>query len=116
MTSTNMTSINARQSAAAGDGAAQTAEYQVLLIRDDSVEYRYGVFCPELPGCASDGRTRAEALWMIKDAIALYKSVFGADDDVSLVDPPPVPIRQLADEYAAAGFPVEITAVSVELE
>ena len=110
-----MTTVSATPTAvpsAAGDGAAPTAEYQVLLIRDDSVEYRYGVFCHELPGCVSCGRTRDEALWMIKDAIAFYKSVLG--DDVNLLEPPLVPIRQLADEYAAAGFPVEITAVSVD--
>ena len=50
---------------------------------------------------------------MIKDAIALYRSVFGDDDDVASVEPPPTPIRQMADEYAAAGFPVEIATVSV---
>ena len=87
-------------------------EYQALLIRDDSVEYRYGIFCPELPGCMSCGRTRAEALWMIKDAIALYRSVFG-EYHGEPVEPPPEPIEQLAAEYAAAGFPIEITAVSI---
>ena len=87
-------------------------EYQVLLIRDDSVEYRYGIFCPQLPGCMSCGRTRPEALWMIKDAIALYLSVFG-EYNGEPVEPPPVPIGQMADEYAAAGFPVAITTVSI---
>ena len=107
-----MTTASATQAAAVPPATPKT-EYQVLLIRDETVEYQYGVFCPELPGCLSDGRTRAEALWMIKDAIALYRSVFGDDDDVASVEPPPAPIRQMADEYAAAGFPVEIATVSV---
>ena len=109
-----MTSVSPLQSAAAhtAAGAPAKTEYQVLLIRDDSVEYRYGIFCPELPGCMSDGRTRSEALWMIKDAIALYLSVFG-EYNGEPVEPPPEPIGQLADEYAAAGFPVEITTVSI---
>ena len=109
-----MTSVSPRQSAAArtAAGAPAKTEYQVLLIRDDSVEYRYGIFCPELPGCMSDGRTRSEALWMIKDAIALYLSVFG-EYNGEPVEPPPEPIGQLVDEYAAAGFPVEITTVSI---
>ena len=32
----------------------------------------WAVWCPELPGCASAGETRQEALENIKEAIALY--------------------------------------------
>ena len=107
-----MTSVSPRQSPAGVVPTPAKTEYQVLLIRDDSVEYRYGIFCPELPGCMSDGRTRPEALWMIKDAIALYLSVFG-EYNGEPVESPPEPIEQMATEYAAAGFPVEITTVSI---
>jgi predicted RNase H-like HicB family nuclease len=45
-------------------------KYRVLIEPDED-----GVFvaeAPTLPGCISQGRTRAEALENIKEAIALY--------------------------------------------
>ncbi|MDZ4782506.1 MAG: type II toxin-antitoxin system HicB family antitoxin [Planctomycetia bacterium] len=44
--------------------------YRVLIEQDED-----GVFvanCPTLPGCVSQGATRAEAVTNIKDAIAGY--------------------------------------------
>jgi len=35
-------------------------------------EYGFDVHCPTLPGCASQGKTRVEALENIKDAIKAY--------------------------------------------
>ena len=35
----------------------------------------YAVYVPDLPGCVSEGRTRAEALTMIADAINGYLAV-----------------------------------------
>ena len=49
------------------------AQYEVVLVRypypDD--EWLTAV-CPAMPGCVSDGQTRAEALQMIADAMALF--------------------------------------------
>lgn len=36
--------------------------------------------CPSLPGCISQGRTRAEAVANIKDAIAGYIAALEEDD------------------------------------
>ena len=48
----------------------EAMKFRVLIEPDED-----GVFvaeCPALPGCISQGRTRAEALDNIKDAIAGY--------------------------------------------
>jgi predicted RNase H-like HicB family nuclease len=37
----------------------------------------YSVWVPELPGCASQGDTRAEALANIRDAIQCYLDALG---------------------------------------
>ncbi len=44
--------------------------YRTLIERDE--DGNYTVQCPALPGCISEGKTRAEALINIKDAIAGY--------------------------------------------
>ncbi len=47
-----------------------TAQYRVIIEQDED-----GVFVaevPSLPGCVSQGHTRAEAIANIKDAIAGY--------------------------------------------
>ena len=46
--------------------------YEVKLLKS---EEGYAVWCPSLPGCASQGETEAEALENIKDAIREYLSV-----------------------------------------
>ena len=43
--------------------------YEVKLLKSDE---GYAVWCPALPGCASQGETEAEALENIKDAIREY--------------------------------------------
>jgi len=45
--------------------------WRVVLERDPETE-DYAVWCPELPGCVSAGRTEEEALANIREAIALY--------------------------------------------
>ncbi|MBI4210332.1 MAG: type II toxin-antitoxin system HicB family antitoxin [Candidatus Diapherotrites archaeon] len=51
---------------------AKYKEFRVVLERqpDDG----YAVYVPELPGCISQGDTRAEAMKNIKEAIELYLS------------------------------------------
>lgn len=45
--------------------------WRVVLERDDETG-DWAAWCPQLPGCASAGRTREEALTHIREAIALY--------------------------------------------
>jgi predicted RNase H-like HicB family nuclease len=61
-------------------------KYKIVLNRSDE---GYSVSCPGLPGCWSQGKTEAEALENIKDAIkeyltAVYASV--KDTDVREVE------------------------------
>lgn len=48
--------------------------YQVTLKKTDE---GYAVWCPNLPGCCSQGETKEEALNNIKDAIESYLFVQG---------------------------------------
>ena len=45
--------------------------WRVVLERDPETG-DWAVWCPELPGCASAGRTEEEALEDIREAIELY--------------------------------------------
>lgn len=61
-------------------------KYKIVLNKSDE---GYSVSCPALPGCWSQGKTEAEALENIKDAIkeyltAVYASV--KDTDVREVE------------------------------
>lgn len=47
-------------------------EFPVALKRSKE---GYAVWCPSLPGCCSQGATKAEALGNAKEAIAEYLSV-----------------------------------------
>ena len=47
-------------------------QYQVNL---KQTEEGYAVWCPSLPGCASQGTTKEEALNNIQDAIQSYLEV-----------------------------------------
>ena len=46
-------------------------KWRVVLERDAETG-DYAVWCPELPGCASAGENREEALRNIREAIELY--------------------------------------------
>ena len=50
--------------------------YRVTLFQSDE---GWAVSCPDLPGCHSQGATRAEALDNIKDAIRLWLEVEAAE-------------------------------------
>jgi predicted RNase H-like HicB family nuclease len=51
-------------------------KYQVVLIKSDQ---GYAVGCPSLAGCWTQGRTRADALHNIRDAIRLWLEVAAED-------------------------------------
>ena len=60
-------------------------KYRVLIEQDED-----GVFVaevPSLPGCISQGRTRAEATENIKEAILLYVESLSAHNEAV---PPPI--------------------------
>lgn len=46
-------------------------KWRVILERDTETG-EWAVWCPELPGCASAGESKEEALENIKEAIELY--------------------------------------------
>ena len=69
-------------------------KYRVLIEQDED-----GVFVaevPSLPGCISQGQTRAEATANIKEAVALYLESLAAHDD-----PVPPPITEELIEVGA---------------
>ena len=46
-------------------------KWRVILERD-AESGDWAIWCPELPGCASAGRTEEEAMANIREAIELY--------------------------------------------
>ena len=69
-------------------------KYRVLIEQDED-----GVFvaeAPSLPGCISQGRTRAEATENIKEAISLYLESLRAHNEAV---PPPI-IEELVEVEA----------------
>ena len=69
-------------------------KYRVLIEPDED-----GVFvaeCPSLPGCISQGTTRAEALANIKDAISGYLASLARHNE-----PVPAPITEELVEVSA---------------
>ena len=69
-------------------------KFRVVIEPDED-----GVFvaeCPTLPGCISQGKTRAEALTNIKDAITGYLASLRKHDE-----PVPLPITEEVVEVSA---------------
>ncbi len=69
-------------------------KYRVLIERDE--DGFFVVEVPALPGCVSQGATRAEALENIKDAIAGYSESLKAHGE-----PVPPPIEEEFVDVAA---------------
>jgi antitoxin HicB len=61
-------------------------EFEVALAEE--VDGTFSVTVPALPGCASQGRTRDEALEMIREAIEIY-----IESLVARGDPLPGPVK-----------------------
>ena len=57
--------------------------YRVTLLESDE---GWSVSCPALPGCHSQGATRAEALENIKEAIRLWLEVEAEENGVKRVE------------------------------
>lgn len=60
-------------------------KYRVLIEQDEDGVYVAEV--PALPGCISQGQTRAEAVENVREAIAVYLESLEAHDDPI---PPPI--------------------------
>jgi predicted RNase H-like HicB family nuclease len=43
-----------------------------VILEQDQETGEWAIWCPELPGCASAGETKEEALENIREAIQLY--------------------------------------------
>ncbi len=71
-------------------------KFRVILEPNESGGYT--VMVPLLPGCISEGDTKAEALANIKEAIELYIESLQADDE-------PIPTEETVEEAV-----VEVTA------
>ena len=83
-----------------------TEEFEVLLISDEG-EPGYGIMCPTLPGCNSQGEDWDDALSMMKEAIGLFLEVAPrpvVPDDAK---------QRLMEECLADGFRVDVAWVSV---
>ena len=65
---------------------AEARQFEVVLQPEE--EGGFSVFVPGLPGCASQGETREEALEMIKEAIEVYLESLEAHGD-----PIPTPVE-----------------------
>jgi predicted RNase H-like HicB family nuclease len=52
-----------------------------VILEQDSETKEWSIWCPELPGCCSAGKTQEEALANIREAIALY------------LEPVPIPLE-----------------------
>jgi predicted RNase H-like HicB family nuclease len=68
-----------------GDLRRIPMQYRVLIESDEDGVYVAEV--PSLPGCISQGRTRAEALENVKEAIAAYLESLKAHNEPV---PPPI--------------------------
>lgn len=77
--------------------------YQVVLVQSS---YGYGAICPALRGCVSQGLDEAEALENIKEAITGWLQAEAEDIEKRT--------REMANEYRAAGFPVQLDTVSID--
>lgn len=67
---------------------ASRAQRQFEVVLQPEEEGGFSVFVPALPGCASQGETREEALAMIKEAIEGYLESLKAHGD-----PIPAPVE-----------------------
>jgi predicted RNase H-like HicB family nuclease len=71
-------------------------EYTAVVEREP--DGRYSVHVPDLPGCASMGDTRRQALTNVREAIACYEEgveIFGASRLFEKPDEPAIELRDI---------------------
>ncbi len=67
-------------------------KYKVVL--EEEVDHTFSIYVSELPGCASQGETKREALTNIKKAIRLY--LWSIKEDRRLLAKRKVSIKNIA--------------------
>ncbi len=77
------------------------ASFSVIL-KEDLDDGGFTAIVPELPGCISDGDTKAQALRHIKEAISLYLESISDE-------------KRRYEALAKKGQPVEFRSISVQL-
>ena len=99
-----MSTAITRQLPADSSPTGDAGTYEVLVSyysgNDFSGDWRWSAECPAV-GCASDGRTRREALAMVKDAIQGMLSAYPPGQYPPRSDDAMAPARA---KYAAAGW------------
>ncbi len=50
----------------------KTLTYEIVIEREEDPEAGYSVYCPDLPGCFSNGGTLARAKRNMREAMELY--------------------------------------------
>jgi predicted RNase H-like HicB family nuclease len=84
--------------------------YPAVLTYEDG--YEIAVTFPDLPGCATSGKTDTEALMMAKEALGLH--LWGMENDGDEL-PAPSPIRDIELEAGEIVALVEVYMPSVRL-
>lgn len=84
--------------------------YPAVLTYEDG--YEIAVTFPDLPGCATSGKTDTEALMMAKEALGLH--MWGMENDGDEL-PAPSPIRDIELEAGEIVALVEVYMPSVRL-
>ncbi len=82
-------------------------DFEVLLISDD-LEPGYGVLCPALPGCFSQGDDWDDALAMAAEAIACHLA-----PPYTRPASPAGEQERLIEEFTTDGFQVEVATVRI---
>jgi predicted RNase H-like HicB family nuclease len=79
----------------------------------------YSVICPAIPGCVSQGDSRAAALANVREAIALCLEVRRRDRLSMVVETPEIIAREIQEclqDRAEEGLPLTIETHEVEVE
>ena len=77
-------------------------DYDVVLVES---EESWGVFCPALRGCVSQGDTEEEALENIREAMTGWLKLKARDVELEILN--------LLDEYDESGYPAKRAKVKV---
>ena len=91
------------------DAMTQAEEFEVLMVSGGG-EPGYSVFVPVIPGCASEGGSWDEALYMIQGAIELFLEVVGRPPAEAAED-----AEQMSRGWITQGYTVQTAKVTVNL-
>jgi predicted RNase H-like HicB family nuclease len=84
--------------------AEKARELKYFAVFEPSNDGGYGVYFPDLPGCASYGKTYAEAEEMAKEALSLH--IYGMEKDDEPIPAPKDRAKLEIDGETATGYVV----------